>query len=98
MRLYWPADKSQGCTCAPQFISSNEYWDAGEKQKDSAALAMAAEALLNLFPWEYYQGGQLKPQAKEAERLVLAALHLDPDNPLANHLLIHISEASSPLR
>lgn len=59
---------------------------------------MAAEALMNLHPWEYYtRSGVPKETSKEAEQLIRAALNLEPDNPLANHLLIHISEASSPL-
>ena len=53
---------------------------------------------MNLHPWEYYhKNGEMKASAQAAERLVMQALDLDPDNPLANHLLIHISEASSPL-
>jgi hypothetical protein len=51
---------------------------------------------MNLHPWEYYMAdGSMKETAMESERLILAALKLDINNPLANHLLIHISEASS---
>ena len=72
---------------------------AGEEHKDAAALAMAGEALMNLHPWEYYhKNGEMKDSAQAAEQLIMKALDLDPDNPLANHLLIHVSEASSPLR
>ena len=71
----------------------------GEKEKDAAALAMAAEALMNLNPWDYYlSSGKMKDSSQEAEQLILQALDIDPFNPLGNHLLIHISEASSPLR
>lgn len=60
---------------------------------------MAAEAMMNLNPWEYYlPNGSMKPSALRAEGLIDAALALDPSNPLANHLSIHLTEASSTLR
>lgn len=60
---------------------------------------MAAEAMMNLNPWEYYlPNGSLRPSASRAETLIHAALKLDPQNPLANHLLIHIAEASGTFR
>ena len=69
---------------------------AGEENGDAAALATAAEALMNLHPWDYYlPNGSMKETAIHAESLANAALALDADNPLANHLIIHLSEASS---
>jgi hypothetical protein len=60
-------------------------------------LALAAEALINTRQWNYYQrDGQLYPEAKEAEDYILEALELDPENPLAHHLHIHVAEAGSP--
>ena len=54
---------------------------------------------MNLNPWDYYlPNGSMKATAQTAERLIRAALALDAQSPLANHLLIHISEASSTLR
>lgn len=44
------------------------------------------------------QDGVLRPTAMEAERLIEQALGLNPRHPLAIHLYIHLSEASSPLR
>ena len=68
----------------------------GEENGDASALATAAEALMNLHPWEYYlPNGTMKGSAVLAESLANAALVLDADNPLANHLIIHLSEASS---
>ena len=44
------------------------------------------------------QNYTLKPNALEAERLINRALAARQGHPLAAHLLIHIAEASSPLR
>lgn len=80
-------------------VKSDSLLLTGEKEKDAAALAMAAEALMNLNPWDYYlSSGKMKDSSREAEQLILQALEIDPFNALGNHLLIHISEASSPLR
>ena len=40
----------------------------------------------------------MKPLARDAEALVLTALQLDPKQPLARHIHIHLAEAASPLR
>lgn len=59
------------------------------------AYALAAEAFMNLVPWDYYDpvSLQLKGAAAAAEELVLKALQLNPRNLLALHLHIHLAEA-----
>ena len=43
-------------------------------------------------------GDTLKGSAMKAEELINQALAIDPANPLALHLHIHIAEAASPQR
>lgn len=64
----------------------------------ATVLALAAEALMNLSPWEYYEhsSGQLKATAARAEQLVLQALSVSPSHPLALHLHVHIAETGTP--
>ena len=42
--------------------------------------------------------GSLRPSAARAEELLKACLLLDKRQPLGLHLLVHLAEASSPLR
>lgn len=44
------------------------------------------------------QDGELKESAMAAEELVNRALALDPKQPLALHLHIHVAEEASPQR
>ena len=44
------------------------------------------------------QPGVLRENAAKAESLITHTLAGEPDNPLALHLHIHLSEASNPLR
>lgn len=68
---------------------------AGEKYQDAHAKALAAEGYMTLRQWNYYDdAGQLRPEAERAERLIRAALQQDPNNPLAHHLHIHLSETA----
>ncbi|BDA50251.1 hypothetical protein COCOBI_15-3800 [Coccomyxa sp. Obi] len=71
----------------------------GTRTADAALIAMAAEAFMNLSPWDYYTADKtLKETASAAEELINQALAIDPTNALALHLHIHIAEASSPQR
>ena len=44
------------------------------------------------------EGKELRESASQAEELINSALAVDPKNPLALHLHIHIAEASTPQR
>eukprot|EP00878_Enallax_costatus_P014401 GHUV01015061.1.p1 GENE.GHUV01015061.1~~GHUV01015061.1.p1 ORF type:complete len:401 (+),score=88.02 GHUV01015061.1:159-1361(+) len=69
-----------------------------ESEQDVDAYALAAEAFMNLSPWDYYnQDGSLKPTAATAEQLIRKALAINPKHPHALHLHIHLAEAGSPL-
>lgn len=63
--------------------------------QDATALALAAEAWMNLVPWDFVDaGGGLRPEAAAAEALLRRALRLHPTNELALHLLVHMSEVA----
>lgn len=70
-----------------------------EYAQDPTVLALYADALLNLTPWDYYtDNGTFKvlvPLAQQALEAVTAALLLDCNNLLALHLAIHIYEAGN---
>lgn len=58
--------------------------------------ALLAEALMDLHPWDYWKRrGEAKSWTPEIVSTLETALRQDPKNPLANHLYIHIMEASS---
>jgi tetratricopeptide (TPR) repeat protein len=63
---------------------------------DLDAAALAAEALMDLHPWDLYTVDE-KPQPWTAEILGLLeeVLARDPDHPGANHYYIHAVEASA---
>ena len=63
---------------------------------DDIAL-VAAEAAMNTRPWDYWEpdGRTPKPRIGEAIRLVETALARSPAHPQAQHLYIHLLEASA---
>lgn len=62
---------------------------------DADAWTLLAEALMVLHPWDYWtKEGEPKPWAPEMLEAAEAALRLNPGHPGANHLYIHIVEAS----
>jgi tetratricopeptide (TPR) repeat protein len=68
-----------------------------EKYADDADIGvLAAEALMNLRPWDLYtQDGQPQPGTEAIVALIEAVLGRSPDHPMANHLYIHAVEAST---
>ena len=71
---------------------------AGREHGDADALALAAEAFMNLRQWDYYERatGELRAEAARAEQLIQATLALAPRHALAHHLHIHIAEGGHP--
>jgi tetratricopeptide (TPR) repeat protein len=56
---------------------------------------LAAEALLNLHPYDWWEAdGSAKPWTGEIEALLQRALELVPDHPGAHHYWIHLQESS----
>ena len=63
--------------------------------KDADIQTLAAEAVLNLHPYDWWEAdGTPKPWTAEIERLLASALAADPAHPGANHYLVHVMESS----
>jgi tetratricopeptide (TPR) repeat protein len=60
--------------------------------------ALAAEAIMDLSPWNYWSLGEPRPQTAQMLRLIDDVLAVSPDHPGACHLLIHAVEAQDPAR
>ncbi|HEY3405784.1 MAG TPA: hypothetical protein VGK59_20510 [Ohtaekwangia sp.] len=74
--------------------------EAYEKFPDNSFLAtLYAEAVMNLHPWDFYEGrgGAPRPWTPEVVTLLEKVIAIDPKNPLANHLYLHATEASGNL-
>ncbi|OYU15635.1 MAG: hypothetical protein CFE37_04745 [Alphaproteobacteria bacterium PA4] len=65
--------------------------------EDDLVAILAAEAVMDAQPWDYWLAGgkRNKGRAGEAIRLVETVLARSPDHPQAIHLLIHLTEASA---
>jgi tetratricopeptide (TPR) repeat protein len=63
--------------------------------EDADAVALFAEALMDLTPWNYWtKAGEATEYTEEILATLDAALALDPNHPGANHFYIHATEAS----
>ena len=67
---------------------------------DDDIAVLAAEAAMDTRPWDYWEADGRTPKARigEAVRLVETVLARRPDHPQAQHLLIHLVEASAQPR
>jgi len=62
---------------------------------DNDVQALAAEALMDLHPWDYWRGdGTAQPWTGEILGLLEGVMRRDPNHPGANHYYIHAIEAS----
>lgn len=79
---------------------ANAMREVAQKFPDDAdVLALFAESLLDLSPWDYYQAdGKPKATTVEAVQAVEAAQKLNSNHLGALHYLIHSVEASEPKR
>lgn len=70
--------------------------EVAKKYPDDADIqALAAEALMNLHPWNLWlRSGEAQPWTAEITTMLEGALKLAPDHPGANHFYIHAIEAS----
>ena len=68
-------------------------WKAYPQNADVACLF--AEAAMDLHPWNYWSAGKAQPWTDEIVSALETALRLDPQHPGANHLYIHVEEASA---
>jgi tetratricopeptide (TPR) repeat protein len=64
--------------------------------RDAEIATLAAEAELNLHPYDWWEpDGSAKPWTGSATDLLARALRLAPDHPGANHYWIHVMEGSA---
>lgn len=67
--------------------------------QDATILALTAEALMDLHPWDFWtKNKEPKTWTPEILKVLNTALEIKPDHPLANHLYIHAVEAAYPER
>jgi tetratricopeptide (TPR) repeat protein len=64
---------------------------------DHTVAVLAAEAIMDTSPWDYWEADGLTPKGRiqEAIQVVEAVLADNPDHPQAIHLYIHLTEASA---
>ena len=64
---------------------------------NSFVVTLYAESVMNLHPWDFYagRGGEPRLWTPEIVSLLEKVISIDPKNPLANHLYLHATEASS---
>ncbi|WP_257550423.1 hypothetical protein [Sphingopyxis sp. DBS4] len=67
---------------------------------DDDVAVLAAEAAMDTSPWNYWESDKKTPVARsgEAVRLIETVLGRNPAHVQANHLYIHLMEASDPQR
>ena len=67
---------------------------------DDDVAVLAAEAAMDTSPWNYWEADKKTPVGRsgEAVRLVETVLRRNPGHVQANHLYIHLLEASDPKR
>ncbi len=63
---------------------------------NSFVATLYAESVMNLHPWDFYagKGGAPRPWTAEIVSLLEKVISIDPQNPMANHLYLHATEAS----
>jgi tetratricopeptide (TPR) repeat protein len=96
IQLKFPADTVS--TNAEGF--SNALREAFLQFPDNAFVAtLYAESVMNLHPWDFYnrQDGTPRPWTPELISLLEKVISIDPNNPLANHLYLHATEAGRDL-
>ncbi|MBT1688641.1 tetratricopeptide repeat protein [Dawidia soli] len=66
---------------------------------NSFVATLYAESVMNLHPWDFYnrQDGTPRPWTPELVSLLEKVIAIDPENPLANHLYLHATEAGPDL-
>lgn len=94
-RRYAPGGK-QGGVHANAFADAMADVAARFPDSDFTAI-LAAEAMMNTQPWDYWAGGgrAAKGRAPQAIALVEKVLARTPDHPQATHLYVHLLEASA---
>lgn len=61
---------------------------------DAEVNTLYAEALMDLHPWDFWKNGKPQPWTSEPVEIINRVVTKNPNHPGANHLNIHILEAS----
>lgn len=89
-----PADQKgvHEVTFAEAMQAASDRWP-----DDDFIMVLAAEAAMNVRPWDYWEADNATPRpwAKRAIKLVETVLARNPAQPEAQHLYIHLTEAST---
>jgi tetratricopeptide (TPR) repeat protein len=66
-----------------------------EFPKNDFVATLYAESIMNLHAWDFYErkGGKPRPWTSELLQVLENAIATNPENPLANHLYLHATEA-----
>lgn len=86
---------------ALDMLYANAMLDVAKRfPEDDQIALLAAEAVMDTRPWDYWEPDGLTPKGRigEAVALVDRVLARSPDNPQAAHLQIHLMEASADPR
>jgi tetratricopeptide (TPR) repeat protein len=67
---------------------------AGQFGNDLDVATLYAESLMDLHPWDFWKNGQPQPWTPKIVELIGSVIAKRPEHPGANHLNIHILEAS----
>lgn len=67
---------------------------ANQFPDDLDVVTLYAESLMDLHPWDYWKAGQAQPWTPQIVELIASVISKKTDHPGANHLNIHILEAS----
>jgi len=68
---------------------------ASKYQDDAEVQTLAADAIMNSMPWDYWQkDGSPRPATAQAQNILEVTLKKFPNHPGAHHLYIHLVEAS----
>lgn len=62
--------------------------------EDAEVNTLCAEALMDLHPWDFWKNGKAQPWTSQPVEIINKVVSKYPNHPGANHLNIHILEAS----
>ncbi|MEJ0055760.1 MAG: hypothetical protein WDN75_08970 [Bacteroidota bacterium] len=96
VQVKFPADSVT--TNAEGYASSMKDVYSQFPENDFVA-TLYAESVMNLHPWDFYvkKGGEARPWTTEVVPLLEKVISINPENPLANHLYLHATEAGPDL-
>ena len=92
-RYAWPQPKDRAPLDRAYAEAMREVWAANPDDTDVGALF--AEAMMDLRPWDFWTNrGAPQPGTEEIVKTLDTVIAMAPKHPLANHLYVHVMEAS----